>query len=315
MPDAVVLAEAWRSGVRESVHRGHAVVLAADGSIARSWGDPQARVLPRSANKPAQAAAMVRAGLDLQDELLALAAASHSGEPFHVEGAHRILDSAGVPSADLRTPPDWPLDEKARIEYIAGGGVPTPFHMNCSGKHAAMLATCAVRDWSREDYLDPDHPLQRAAREEVAELAGEQPWAVAVDGCGAPLFGLSLSGLARLAASCVQAEPGSPPRAVADAMRAYPEWTAGTRRDAARLMRAHPGLLAKEGADGVYVVALDDGRAVALKIEDGADRARPVAMAGILRAIGLDSETLDELSSIPLMGGGRQVGEIVPGPR
>lgn len=313
MVDAVVVAEVWRSGVLEGVHRGHAVVVDADGAVQRSWGDPGVRILPRSANKPAQASAMVRAGLPLEDQLLALAAASHSGEAFHVEGVRRILAHGGLDDSALRTPADFPLDDDVRAELIARGGVALPILMNCSGKHAAMLLTCVVCDWSTDDYTSPDHPLQMACRRELEELAGEASWAEAVDGCGAPLFGLSLAGLARMGSACVQAEQGTPPRRVADAMRAHPEWVAGTSRDATALARSLPGTLVKEGAEAVYVAALPDGRGIALKVEDGANRARPVAMAGVLRALGIDNDVIEGHAHAPLMGGGRVVGEIRPG--
>ena len=314
MVDAVVLAEIWRSGVLEGVHRGHAVVVGPDGRVERAWGDPEVRILPRSANKPAQASAMVRAGLPLGDELLALASASHSGEAFHVEGARHILARGGLDDTALRTPADFPLDDDVRAEIIARGGIPLPILMNCSGKHAAMLLTCVVNGWSTDDYTSPDHPLQVECRRELEELAGEQSWAAAVDGCGAPLFGLTLAGLARVGSVCVQAEPGTPPRRVADAMRAHPEWVAGTSRDATALARSLPGTLVKEGAEAVYVVGLPDGRGIALKVEDGANRARPVAMAGVLRALGIDNDVIEGHAHAPLMGGGRVVGEIRPGP-
>ena len=307
-----MLAEVWRSGVLEGVHRGHAVVLAPDGTVERAWGDPDARILPRSSNKPMQAAAMVRAGLPLEGELLALSAASHSGEPFHIEGALRILARGGLDEAALLTPPEMPIDDEERTAVLVGGGHPTPVLMNCSGKHAAMLLTCVVNDWPRGDYTDPGHPLQGAIRDEIVSLSGEEPWAVGIDGCGAPIFALTLSGLARAAAGCVLAAPGTPPRRVADAMRDHPEWVAGTRRDATALARSMPGLLLKEGAEAVYMAAFDDGRAIALKIDDGANRARPVAMAGILQALGFDNDVIEAHAHAPLMGAGMVVGEIRP---
>ncbi len=307
-----VLVEIRRGGVVEGVHRGHAVVVGPDGRVERAWGDPGMLVLPRSANKPAQAAAMLRAGVPLDGELLALAAASHSGEDFHADGVRRILGLGGLDESQLLTPAELPIDDDVRTRVLRDGGEPSRVSMNCSGKHAAMLLTCRVNDWPTEDYVDPDHPLQHAALAEVTELAGEEPWASAVDGCGAPLFGLSLPGLARLGASCVQAPSGSPPRRVAEAMSAHPEFVAGTQRDATALSRSLPGALVKEGAEAVYLVALPDGRAIALKIEDGANRARPVAMAGILRAIGIDNEVVEAQSRQVLLGGGRPAGEIVP---
>lgn len=308
MANAVELAEVVRSGVREGGHRGHAVIVDAEGAVLQSWGDPHAQILPRSANKIAQASAMVRAGLPMADELLALSAASHSGEPFHIDGVRRILGD--IPTDRLQTPADWPWDEEDRCALRVDGLGPTPLYMNCSGKHAAMLVTCAVNGWSLEDYLSPDHPLQQAIAAEIAELAGEQPWARAIDGCGAPLLGLTLAGLARTGSRAATADPVSPERRVADAMRDYPEWVAGTRRDATALSAGVPGLLLKEGAEGVYVAGLPDGTGIAMKIEDGTGRARQVVMAAILARVGIDTEIIREQSVIPLLGGRERVGEI-----
>src|SRR5689334_7299802 len=140
---------------------------------------------------------MVRCGLDLPPELLALACASHSGEPFHVEGVRRILAGAGLSEADLQTPPDYPLDDEAREVVIREGGAKSRVLMNCSGKHAAMLATCVANGWPTDTYLDPEHPLQQAIAATFADLIEEPIAVTAVDGCGAPLFSASLVGLAR----------------------------------------------------------------------------------------------------------------------
>ncbi|MFM1965263.1 MAG: hypothetical protein RL134_988 [Actinomycetota bacterium] len=253
---------------------------------------------------------MVRAGLPLEGELLALACASHSGEAFHLEGVRRILDVAGLDESSLLTPPELPLDDDVRLQVQIAGGHATSAYMNCSGKHAAMLLTCVVNDWSTVDYTDVDHPLQQAIRVEMAARAGEEPWTAAVDGCGAPLFGLTVVGLARLGASIASAEDDAG-RRVAAAMREHPEWVAGSRRDAAALQRSLPGSLIKEGAEAVYLAVLPDGRSVALKIEDGSGRARPIAMAGILQAIGIDNEVIAGQSRQVLLGGGRPAGEIV----
>jgi len=308
--DDLILAEVVRGGVVESVHRGHAVVVDASGEIVRSWGDPVQRILPRSALKPAQAAAMVASGLDLQDELLALAAASHSGEPFHREGAARILADAGVDPEFLATPPDLPYDPVEREAYLAAGGMRSRLAMNCSGKHAAMLRTACRNGWSLEGYVNPDHPLQERIRDTITVLAGEQPWTTVVDGCGAPLFGVSLVGVARIGSALVTAEPGSPEHQVVTAMRSNPTWVGGTRRDSSALMSGLPGTIAKEGAEGVYLVALGDGRSIALKIEDGADRARPVMMATILRSLGVEAPVVAQQSSSSVWGGEQVVGEI-----
>jgi L-asparaginase II len=182
--------------------------------------------------------------------------------------------------------------------------------MNCSGKHAAMLATCVHNDWPVHDYLDPAHPLQQRIRDTHVELAGEPVTVTVVDGCGAPQFGISLRGLARAFAALVTAPPGSPPRRVADAMRARPDLVGGTGRDVTRLMSGAPGVLAKDGAEGVYAAALPSGAAVAVKIADGAARARMPVLVAALRRLGLEAHVLDELATHPVLGGGEQVGTL-----
>jgi L-asparaginase II len=222
-----VLAEVVRSGFTESRHRGAYVVLAPDGSVAFSAGDITDPIFPRSSNKPMQATGMLNAGLEIKDERLALAAASHSGEDFHVEGVRGILDWAGLTEDDLQCPPDMPHDQDTARRLIANGEGPSRIRMNCSGKHAAMLATCAVNDWPTQTYRDPGHPLQKGLKDTVEDLAGERVTATGVDGCGAPLFALSLTGLARAFHTLVLAAPDAPGRRVADAMRAHPEWSPG----------------------------------------------------------------------------------------
>ncbi|NEC22939.1 asparaginase, partial [Streptomyces parvus] len=202
-----VLAEVVRSGFTEGHHRGALVLLAADGSVERAIGDPAAPVFPRSSNKPMQAAAILRAGLDLSGERLALAAASHSGEPFHLDLARKMLAEHGLSPADLQTPPDLPLDPAEAETYLAAGNVRERITMNCSGKHAAMLAVCVRNGWDTATYLDPAHPLQQLVGQVVAEAAGEPVAAVGTDGCGAPLMAIGLTGLARAFRSFVLAEP------------------------------------------------------------------------------------------------------------
>jgi L-asparaginase II len=303
-----VLAEVVRSGLVESRHRGAAAGLAADGRQVLSAGHTAVPFLPRSSNKPLQAAAMLRRGLGLDGELLALAAASHSGEDFHVDGVRKILAGAGLGEDDLRCPAAWPLDAGTAHRMIARGEGAARIRMNCSGKHAAMLATCVRNGWPTRGYLAPGHPLQRAIRGTVAELAGEAPAATGVDGCGAPLFALTLAGLARAFRALVLAAPGTPERRVADAMRAHPEWTSGTDRDERRLMEAVPGLLVKGGAEGVSAFALPDGRAGAIKIDDGAARARTPVTVAVLRLLG--AEAGGDLATVPVTGGDAVVGAV-----
>jgi len=259
---------------------------------------------------------MLRCGLRLDGQLLALAAASHSGEDFHVAGVRQILAGAGLTEDALQCPPDWPLDEEARRAYILAGGSADRVHMNCSGKHAAMLATCVLNGWPTQTYTDPGHPLQLEILRVITELAGEPVTAVGVDGCGAPLMAISVLGLARAFRALVLAGKGTPERTVADAMRAYPAWTSGTTRAERLLMDAVPGLLLKGGAEGVDGFALADGRAGALKIDDGAPRGRVPVTVALLHVLGADREpgadaaVLTELASTAVTGGGRVVGEI-----
>ena len=180
-----VVAEVVRSGFAESRHHGAVTGLAADGTQVISVGRTGMPFFPRSANKPLQAAAMLRCGLGLDGELLALAAASHSGEDFHADGVRKILSEAGLSEDDLHCPLSWPLDIETGRRLVARGHGMSRIRMNCSGKHAAMLATCVQNGWPTRDYLDPDHPLQQAIRHTVEELAGEQAAATGVDGCGA----------------------------------------------------------------------------------------------------------------------------------
>jgi L-asparaginase II len=178
-----------------------------------------------------------------------------------------------------------------------------------------MLAACVASGWDTARYLDPQHPLQRRIAARITDLAGEPPAAVGVDGCGAPMFALSLTGLARAFGRVNAASPDTPERRVADAMRAHPLMVAGTGRDDTRLMRAHAGLLVKGGAEGVHCAARADGTAVALKIADGAARARMPVLTAALRSLGLASAELDDLAAEPVLGGGRPVGtvELIPG--
>lgn len=309
-PVLPVLAEVVRSGFTEGHHRGSLVVLAADGSVELALGDPAAPVFPRSSNKPMQAAAILRAGLDLLGERLALAAASHSGEGFHLELVRTMLAEHGLTPDDLRTPPDLPLDPVEAEAYLAAGGVREPLTMNCSGKHAAMLAVCVRNGWDTATYLDPGHPLQRLVGEVVAEAAGEPVAALGTDGCGAPLMAIGLVGLARAFRAFVLAEPGTAERRVADAMRAHPEYVAGTRRPDTWLMREVPGTLSKMGAEAVQALALPDGRALAFKIDDGSIRALGPVLARSLELLGVDAPVVSRIGRSPLLGGAVEVGEI-----
>ncbi len=318
---AVPVAEIIRNGFVEGHHYGSVVALDGEGAVLWSVGEVESPMLPRSCNKPIQALGMVRAGLDLPPDLLALACASHSGEPFHIEGVRRILAAAGLSEADLRTPPDYPLDDAAREQVIRDGGSKAPVLMNCSGKHAAMLATCVANGWPTDSYLDPEHPVQRAIAATFAELTGEPVAVTAVDGCGAPLLSASLVGLARAFGRLSRGVDGSGAEdaaaaRIASAIRAHPAYVSGTTRDERALLTAVPGAIGKAGAECCYAVALADGRAFALKADDGAPRVRPVLMAaalarsGVLDDQGVDADAVRRTGVVELLGGGVPVGEI-----
>lgn len=304
-----------RSGFVEGRHHGSVVALAPDGSVKWFVGDVDSPVLPRSCNKPLQAVAMAEQGLDLPPDLLALACASHSGEAMHLGGVRRLLGVAGLSEDDLQCPVDWPMIDSVRDEALRSGASASRVFMNCSGKHAAMLATCGARGWDTATYLSPEHPLQQAIVETFARLTGEAVSTIAVDGCGAPLLSTSLTGLARAFRTVALATSGAE-YAVASAIRAHPELVSGSTRDERALLSAIPGAIGKAGAEACYAVALPDGRAFALKIEDGGARARPVVMAaalarsGVLEMDGVDAGAVRRTGEHLLLGGGVPVGEV-----
>ena len=320
LADAPVLAHVTRGGFVESAHRASVAVTASDGGLLRSWGAPDDPVFPRSSNKPLQAVAMVRAGLTLPPQQLALASASHSAEPFHLDAVREMLASAGLSEADLQNTPDLPYDPEERDIWVAAGRAARPLAQNCSGKHAAMLATCLVNGWDLATYRDESHPLQRAMADTIADLAGEPVAATAVDGCGAPVMAISLTGLARAFGRIACAAPGTPEGTVADAIRAHHEYLGGTRRDVTALISGTPGAVAKDGAESVYALGLADGRGVALKVADGGQRARPVILGAVLRTMGVESSAYEQLEDAPVLGHGQPVGGVVavgiggPGP-
>lgn len=305
-----VVAEVVRSGFVESRHRGVAVRVGPDGEVVWALGDPGTVIFPRSCNKPIQAMGMLRAGLPLDGELLALAMASHSAEPFHLDGVRAILDLAGLDESALQTPPAYPLDPHVHADLLRAGGARAPIRMDCSGKHAAMLLTCVRNGWPVETYLAADHPLQVLITRTFTELTGAPPAETSVDGCGAPLLATSLVGLARAIASIADGSAGEGADRLVRAWSEHPDHVSGTGRAERDLMRAVPGLLAKSGAESVYVVSLPDGSAAAVKIEDGAERPLHLVMARVLDLAGVDAPILRERPVV--LGGGRPVGEIRP---
>ncbi|ONM49621.1 asparaginase [Nocardia donostiensis] len=314
---SVELVEVVRSGFRECVHRGSVVIIGAGGEPMFEVGEVHLPIYPRSANKPMQALTLLRHGFEpVDDAELAIATASHAGEPDHIALVQRLLDRFGFTEDDLGCPPDLPTDERARAAALHRQQQPRRVYMNCSGKHAAMLATCAINGWPVSGYLDSAHPLQQAVCATVAELTGEPETDLGIDGCGLPIIPVALVNLARSFALLATAEPGTPPRRVADAIRAHPRVISGTNGVDLLTMDAVPGLVCKIGADGVHAGALPDGTAFAYKIDDGAERARMPLTLAILHRMGVDwNDSLAALAAPPVLGGGARVGVIraIPG--
>ena len=295
-----VLAEVTRSDVVESIHAGHMVLLNADGSILFQKGDPTLNIYSRSSLKSIQASAMVRAGLDIEPRLLALVCASHAGTPMHQQGAQAILAKAGLDEHSLQCILDRPLDEELRRT-----SEPTRLAMNCSGKHAGMLATCVINGWPIDSYLDPAHPLQLAIKAEVEQMSGENVAGISVDGGGAPLFLFSLLGLARAIRNLtISKDPVH--QEVAQACREFPEMVSGPGRLATRMMQNIPGLFMKDGAEAVNVASLADGRTLAIKISDGNARAMPAITTAALAIFGIDAHEVP----VNTLGAGLPVGTI-----
>lgn len=311
---AVPVAEVVRNGFVESVHFGSVVCLDASGEVSLSVGDTGTAMLPRSANKFVQAVAMLRHGLDAEGELLALAASSHSGEPAHREGALAILAAAGLSEAALQNTPALPANPAERTRWVREGRTPSSLAQGCSGKHAAMLATCAVNAWPVETYREPDHPLQQAIAAVLAELSGDPVRSVVVDGCGAPAHAITLTGLARSFAAIAVGPPGTAEGRLAAAVRGHPWFVAGTGREVTELMTALPGVIAKDGAEAVYAAALPDGRAAAVKISDGGPRAGAVVLGEALRRLGVPDDQLAALAGPQVLGHGNPVGKVRPVP-
>ena len=313
---SVELAVLERSGMIESRHIGAAVVVAPDGAVLREYGNGSAVVYPRSSLKPLQAIAVLRSGLQLDGEQLVLATASHAGTARHSAVVHDILASSGLDESALQCPPDWPSDVDSAFAARTGGLGKRAITMNCSGKHAAFLAACVQNGWPIESYLDPSHPLQELVLDTVRELTGETIAHTGVDGCGAPLFAVTLRGLAtaigRVAGAPVR-DPAGPAGRLASAILAHP-WAIDGPGEPNTVITERLGLLAKEGAEGVMVLAAPDGTAVALKMLDGSPRAIFLVALGILASVGaVDADRANQVAvevTEPVLGRGVPVGRL-----
>lgn len=302
MSDAV-LAQYVRDGVVESEHRGHLLALNADGSVNFSLGDPSHLIFPRSTVKCIQGAAMVRAGLKLEPRLLALGASSHSGSGEHIAAVKEILALAKLDEGALQCALDKPLGEAERQAW--GNAPATRIAMNCSGKHAAMLLTCVTNNWPTDSYLDAAHPLQVAIKSELETLAGEKITLTSTDGCGAPLFLLSVAGLAR-AMRAITISTDSAYQYVMEASRAFPEMVAGVGRLTTQMIEGVPGLYMKDGAEAVEVATMTDGRTLVFKVSDGSLRPFRVLVHAGLAKLGIDSPY--EVENV--LGGNTVIGTI-----
>jgi len=319
--DAVELAVVERSGFVESRHSGSAIVLDPDGMPLHSLGDTAAPILPRSSLKPVQALACLTAGAPLEGERLALATASHSGTDRHVSVVRDILDAAALGEDALGCPPAWPGDQSTRDEVVRDGGGPVPVRMNCSGKHAAMLLTCVVNGWPTTGYLSPAHPLQTHIREVAERLVGERSATTAIDGCGAPVYSMSLAGLAKAIHRIGTSSERSPfalHRSAGSLVRAVREnpWAIDGPGRPDTIVIERLGVFAKGGAEGVMVMVAPDGTTVALKMLDGSARAATVVALRLLEREGAlaAADIADAVSRLPLSvsGGGQVVGAIRP---
>lgn len=305
------LAVLERSGLAESRHLGAAVIVDADGAILQSLGDVRSLIYPRSSLKPLQAVAVSRSGARLEGERLVLSAASHAATAEHVRVVQAMLAAAGHTEEDLQCPPDWPLDAAAAAQARVHGAR-RRVTMNCSGKHASFLMACAVNGWATDDYLDPLHPLQLLIRDTVEGFAGERVEHFGTDGCGAPVFALTLRGLATAISRVARAEDEHTARLTA-AIRRHPWAIDGPGRSNTVVIQ-ELGLIAKGGAEGVMVMAASDGTAVALKMLDGSLRAATLVALELLARLGVidrtEADRVIQLTTERVLGGGSPVGVL-----
>lgn len=313
--EAEELAVVTRSGFIESRHLGVGVAITAQGEIAASIGTPDRPVVSRSCLKPVQALTAMRLGADLSGPAAVLATASHRAEARHVEVVESMLSQAGLTAAQLGCPAVLPGDPGHRQEVLASGGQASPLFFNCSGKHTAFLMACRAQGWSLEDYLDPAHPLQLAIAETIVELTGSAPEHIGIDGCGAPVFTLPLTHLAR-AVGAIAAGTEAPASTLMEAVLAHPWAIEGTERPNT-LVIEELGVLAKFGAEGVMVMATREGAVAAVKSLDGSSRATTLTGLALLAAAGgVEAQALGPVwqrAAPRITGGEAIVGAVQPG--
>lgn len=297
MGKAIPMVELWRGGLLESTHLGHAVVVDETGQIVQAWGDPERIIFPRSSCKMIQALPLVESGaadaFGLTPVQLALSCASHQGAALHVNAARDWLAGIGLGEPDLRCGSHEPYDKAERDRLICDHEGPCQLHNNCSGKHSGFL-TVTKHLKAGPEYVEIDHPLQKAIRAATEEVTGETVAGYGIDGCSAPNFAMSVAGLARAMAAFAKAREGGSVRERAmqrlrDAMAAHPEYVAGEGRSCTELMRAMGGRVAiKTGAEAVFIAMIPEKKlGLAMKIEDGNSRASEAALVGILTRLGV----------------------------
>nr|WP_068306860.1 asparaginase [Pararhodobacter sp. CCB-MM2] len=288
----VPLVEVWRGGRLESLHRGHAVICDSRG-VVESWGDPAAVIYPRSSCKMLQALPLLEtgAGAGLWQKRLALSCASHQGAAIHTGAVSEWLAEMGLSEGDLRCGVQDPSDVAERNRLICTGDSACQLHNNCSGKHTGFLMLNKHLGGGSE-YVELDHPVQKAVKAAFEEVTGEDSPGYGIDGCSAPNFATSVGGLARAMARFATAtETDARGRAMVslrEAMAAHPEMVAGEGRACTELMRVMDGVAIKTGAEAVFVAMIPSkGLGVALKITDGATRASEAAIVAILSWLGV----------------------------
>ncbi|KGA19593.1 hypothetical protein GM51_6480 [freshwater metagenome] len=306
----VPVAVVSRSGVDESAHFGAVVCLGRNGDIEFSLGDPHTQIFPRSSTKPLQALAMVRSGLSLPSEKLALVCSSHNGEEIHQQTALAILAEFGLDETALGNTHAYPMHTQSAHEAIRAGLPTSALQMGCSGKHSGMVATCVINGWSIENYLEQDHPLQQAITRTVAEVTGNDAFAIGIDGCGAPAHVVELVGLARAMSAMATGAAGESGTQIYNAMSQFPYMVGGKGRDVTTIVSGIDGLFAKDGADAVYAAALPDGRAVALKMSDGFGRGSQTVLLAALQKLGVDISNVDNSIVETVYGHGKPVGSV-----
>jgi L-asparaginase II len=301
--DTIQLAYLTRAGIIESRHHGLVCLTGPDGKLIQEHGNSRKLIYPRSAVKPLQALAMRRAGLMLSGVQLAMSSASHQGTPQHTEIVLSILEDAGLTEPDLLCPVAWPGNPAAR----AAAASETRAAFNCSGKHAAFLATCVKNGWDTRTYLQPEHPLQKLIVEVIEEFSGEKIPLSTFDGCGAPLHLMTLQGLSRAIGKFAETETE-----IRDAMLQNP-WVVDDRR-ASDTSVMEKGMLAKIGAEGVFVIGLASGHGVAVKVADGSMRPAGLAALKMLLNNGLlERRVYDELFAkltVASLGGSENLGQL-----